>query len=387
MNRYRDAERGQAIVIAVFVIVGLLAVTGLAIDGGSAMLERRRMQNAADAAALAATRILAIEMCSTNDVETADGLIRDEMLLQAGNNGVENLAAVQGQYVRYTTDGIAPYDPPVLVGAGVIPHGAVGVRVTTAISRATHFLGLVGQQTAGAGANATAITGPPLQGSGIRPFGLPYEAVANADPGDCFTVVFKNCTADDETSCPIEDESGNVVGHHRNWLNLGWVWNAHEAGAGWPRCVDSSGDAAILKELMRNGWQGTIIPDCYGWDSGCRIGDFAHAKPGTTSSPIGEAPEDEIIYLPVFDKTPSYPPIPAPKPVDATQGGGYYYHIVDLVPVEVVDQRRGQGEIDVCLLDSDIIIPNGQANPAAGGYGSTRQCALRPRAIAVTLWR
>ncbi|NLF03176.1 MAG: hypothetical protein GX601_19605, partial [Anaerolineales bacterium] len=190
MKGYRDAERGQAIVIAVFVIVGLLAI-----DGGSIILERRRMQNAADAAALAATRILAIEMCSTNDVETADGLIRDEMLLQAGNNGVENLAAVQGQYVRYTADSVAPYDPPVLVGAGVIPNGAVGIQVTTAISRETHLLGLVGQQNAGAGASATAITGPPLQGSGIRPFGLPYEAVANADPGDCFTVVFKNCTA------------------------------------------------------------------------------------------------------------------------------------------------------------------------------------------------
>ncbi len=49
------SERGQAIVLIVFVIVGLVAITGLAVDGGTAYADRRQAQNAADSAALAAS--------------------------------------------------------------------------------------------------------------------------------------------------------------------------------------------------------------------------------------------------------------------------------------------------------------------------------------------
>ncbi|MGQ9832863.1 MAG: pilus assembly protein TadG-related protein [Candidatus Villigracilaceae bacterium] len=47
-------EGGQALVIIVFGIVGLIGLTALAIDGGRAFAERRHAQNAADTAALAA---------------------------------------------------------------------------------------------------------------------------------------------------------------------------------------------------------------------------------------------------------------------------------------------------------------------------------------------
>lgn len=46
-------ERAQALIFIVFSIVGLVAITALAVDGGSAYADRRRAQNAADTAALA----------------------------------------------------------------------------------------------------------------------------------------------------------------------------------------------------------------------------------------------------------------------------------------------------------------------------------------------
>jgi Flp pilus assembly protein TadG len=46
-------ERGQALVIITFAIIGLVGITGLAIDGGMAFSDRRHAQNAADTAALA----------------------------------------------------------------------------------------------------------------------------------------------------------------------------------------------------------------------------------------------------------------------------------------------------------------------------------------------
>jgi hypothetical protein len=46
-------ERGQALIFIVFAIIGLVGITALAVDGGSAYADRRRAQNAADSTALA----------------------------------------------------------------------------------------------------------------------------------------------------------------------------------------------------------------------------------------------------------------------------------------------------------------------------------------------
>jgi hypothetical protein len=55
----QKGERGQAIIIIVFAIIGLIGMTSLAIDGGNALIDRRRTETAASAAALTAalTRI------------------------------------------------------------------------------------------------------------------------------------------------------------------------------------------------------------------------------------------------------------------------------------------------------------------------------------------
>lgn len=50
--QHRKSERGQALILIVFAIIGLIGMTGLAVDGGNAYAERRRAQNAADTTAL-----------------------------------------------------------------------------------------------------------------------------------------------------------------------------------------------------------------------------------------------------------------------------------------------------------------------------------------------
>ncbi len=47
-------QRGQALVLIVLALVGMIALTALAVDGGNVYSDRRRAQNAADSAALAA---------------------------------------------------------------------------------------------------------------------------------------------------------------------------------------------------------------------------------------------------------------------------------------------------------------------------------------------
>jgi len=58
-HHFEPGERGQALIIIVFAIIGLIGMTALAIDGGNAYQDYRKAQTAADAAALTAaiTRI------------------------------------------------------------------------------------------------------------------------------------------------------------------------------------------------------------------------------------------------------------------------------------------------------------------------------------------
>ncbi|MCX6080161.1 MAG: Tad domain-containing protein [Chloroflexi bacterium] len=61
---YRS-EKGQAIVLIAFAIVGMFALVALALDGGQAFSDRRQAQNAADTAAMAAALTYQLENGST----------------------------------------------------------------------------------------------------------------------------------------------------------------------------------------------------------------------------------------------------------------------------------------------------------------------------------
>jgi Flp pilus assembly protein TadG len=50
----KKRERGQVLIIIVLAMVGLAGMTGLVVDGGNVLLDRRNAQNAADSAALSA---------------------------------------------------------------------------------------------------------------------------------------------------------------------------------------------------------------------------------------------------------------------------------------------------------------------------------------------
>src|SRR5690606_4536767 len=71
---YLDAagdERGQTLVQVALMLVVLLGFAALAIDGGMVYAERRHMQNAADAGALAGARELCLSGSETLAIEKA----------------------------------------------------------------------------------------------------------------------------------------------------------------------------------------------------------------------------------------------------------------------------------------------------------------------------
>jgi hypothetical protein len=75
------SERGQALVIIILAIVGIMGFAALAVDGGQMYAERRSAQNAADAAAYAAA------FMKTNDKNANFAALEDIVLKKAKDNG------------------------------------------------------------------------------------------------------------------------------------------------------------------------------------------------------------------------------------------------------------------------------------------------------------
>ncbi|MDY7077962.1 MAG: TadE/TadG family type IV pilus assembly protein [Chloroflexota bacterium] len=393
MEKPVQTERGQVLVIMVFGMIVLLVVAGLAIDGGTAILERRRMQNAADAGALAGTRQLAEAMCDGESSGATDLAVLAEVIDYGERNGVAGASGVVAAYVKFDGASVVGFSPPALVGGGTVPSGAAGVAVTTTFTRSTYFMSLVGINESAASAAATAVTGPPLYAGGLRPFGIPLDVVSLLNDGDCFTVSFEN-NCDQGDNCNIDYLDGQTSSH-RGWMNLEYVWNQGEDPSDWPRALDHSGNASTLGVWMADGFNDHLIyADCF-WDVGCRYGDHVHAKPGRNSSVIKHTPENELFHVPIFDEFPNCDGDPAlleaPYPDDRAQGGhacqggqgADYYHIVGFAGVKIPPggADQGGGTITACL--EETIMGKGQPAPNPG-FG-TDTCATHT--MVVTLWR
>ncbi len=107
----RRSERGQVLILIVFAMVVLIALTGLAVDGASVYADRRHAQNAADAGALAGA------LANTNGQQVALAA-----LATANTDGYNNDR--RGNTV-YVGTALAP--------SGACPNALAGVDVTVTI--------------------------------------------------------------------------------------------------------------------------------------------------------------------------------------------------------------------------------------------------------------
>lgn len=70
-NTHKPWERGQALIIITFAMIGLIGLVGLAVDGGRAFSDRRHAQSAADSAAYAAALAHVTDPSHTTDIVLA----------------------------------------------------------------------------------------------------------------------------------------------------------------------------------------------------------------------------------------------------------------------------------------------------------------------------
>jgi Flp pilus assembly protein TadG len=188
MNRaprtQRD-ERGITLVLTALLMVSLMALSGLAVDGGNAYIHARQVQNAADAASLAATRKLFAELYSTADANDAAGTILATAETVATDNSA-TVAASDCEIVGEPT--VTGGTPPELAACPTVgstdvanlPAGAAGVLVTARSTSPTTFMQAVGIKLFANAALASALIETATVPVGAEP--LMMCAVASSDP-------------------------------------------------------------------------------------------------------------------------------------------------------------------------------------------------------------
>lgn len=126
-NTHHKSESGQIIIIVAFLMIAMIAMLGLAIDGGGLMFLQRDVQNAGDAAVLAAT----YAQCSGGDATQ----ITNAAVSAAKEQGFEN--GVDGVIVTVDTN----YTPP-----GGAASGVSYIKVDITAPKETFFIQIVHNQ-------------------------------------------------------------------------------------------------------------------------------------------------------------------------------------------------------------------------------------------------
>ena len=170
----RRAAHGQVLVIFALASLVLLGALGLAIDGGYDYIQRRGMQNAADAAALAGARAI-----SQNQTNTQ---VRQAVLDAAAHNGVTDATKVTCTFITNAYDPITntlgTTQDCAAGTAGVamstFTANYTGVLVGTTERHQTFFFRALGVAQSGASATAAArverpigVTGGPFMVCGV----------------------------------------------------------------------------------------------------------------------------------------------------------------------------------------------------------------------------
>jgi hypothetical protein len=260
--KIRGGHTGQAIVYVTIAMFFLLAMVAVGVDAGHVYAERRRMQNAADAGALAG----ASELCFGNP-----SLWHDKAIEYATTrNGAQAATATKLDYT---------------------------VTVTATETANMFFAGIIGRPTLHVGAIAAAACGPTTRGCGLWPIGFSTDLWADIKD-DCGEV-FDIWTGDKDEflpNCDLCDCSGIITDVGRAWLDF--------TDAVDPMYPDSCGESTGCGTNELKCWvvddsdTPIIIPACIPGDTGVKAGVKNEIEERAEATPPGN-----VVRIPLFDGT------------------------------------------------------------------------------------
>ena len=225
-------ERGQAAVAVALTLVVLVAFVAIVIDLGNVYSQRRLMQNAADAGALAGARLLALE----HPLEEIDAAVREYTMVRNGASSY---------------------------GVSVV-SATVGVTVSKSFS--TYLAAVIGVDEMTVWASAAADYSFPLSWEGgLMPLCIDQDVV------DAGRVATQPIQIWDDPAVLSDPVAGIWANGHRGWLNFNGgdvgddelkIWAATGYGGLITPPMDINGSpgmkTATLK-VMADLWEGKLV--------------------------------------------------------------------------------------------------------------------------------
>ena len=325
------SERGQLLPMFALALVALVLAAGVVVDGGYGYFQRRLTQNAADFAAMAATRIIGQKLTGRPAGAGTANNVKGAISKMLDANDAELVGA---RYVDEEGDLLAN-----VMTASAIPERTFGVVIEARSSWRPFLLGVIDGGDWLVTASATAFTPGRSLGGGMIP------------------IAIKDATYDGLVDCPLLDINecihDNLTSGHLNipggfgWLKFG-VNNGNKCDWG-PSLGMTDGGCQSSKTFLDE----EIGPP--GDSHGCctavglpgssdRIGSLT----GNEWGDIGFYSANQIpVWVPIFDYA-------------AGNGANGYYHIVGFGAIILTDDNEhakwleGAGIADACAEGTEI---------------------------------
>ena len=320
-------ERGQVLILFAVFLVGMISVMALSVDLGVSFTERRAMQNAADAGALAGARAV---LKST----AASPLSASSLVSAAAKSNAMRIGTIDQISCSYVDDN----DASVGDCSGVAPSSATGVTVTVYETHSTFFIRAVpgGAKTVRVSAIATAhvlILKPPTDG--------PFLPCANAALAG---------NTNSTTPLVIKDSSGRWV---INPAAIGVNFYVH--GPQINRCGLTDSSYKGIADQTANagktiGSSGTWL----GFITGTVAGPISVSVDGANGCVAGQVIDKCVVFLPIVVNN------PPPDKSTLTMWG------VAFAPFYIT--QPNSNEHDGVLLANYVVYGKGQT--ASGGWFS-----------------
>jgi len=346
-------QDGQALIQVALMALVLLLCLALAVDVGNLYAERRKMQNAADAGALAGARAMCLGY-------------HDQVVSQA--------------YLYAVTENGADPDMTVITVAGN------RVTVVAAEPVDTYFLVLIGLSTIDVSAEAEAACGAATSACGMWPLAFDADRYDDMDCGegwgDEFYVwvddnwdteslegICEKCYCDD-----VQAYGGVPMGSgHRGWLRLS------EPPLDFPNPGDCGGNCGqALKCWLEHYYSGPIT-----------IGDCVPGQPGVDVAALHKAElhEGDIVYVLLYDEG-TCDGLVGDCPGDPYHVAGFGCIKVDEVIYNLTwDPKPGYGVSD-CPKNERVILARKWCDCPSTACGGTDGTEIPPEGVgAVSLVR
>ena len=248
MHHLNNAEqdRGSVVAVTALALLPIVMIAAVVVDGGQAFLQRQRVQAAAEATVMSASRTWA---------ETGAPCSASSMLLADANAG-------SGSTPTCTT-------------SGTRSSGVTTVRVSRPTS--TRFGGLLGRSAPVMSSSASAAIGAPNGLTGLRPLALCINNPAVRtwrDSGFSSTAVIRTYFEGGSPGSGANSCGSAVPG---NWAVLDYA--------------GGSSSNATTKDWVLNGYPGTVTVPSQVW-----------GNPGAVSGSIGlDTLVGQTMIVPIFD--------------------------------------------------------------------------------------